>query len=79
MPPFQPRSVTVTPPEVERLPFHSCEMDCPPGKAHRTLQPAVGDEPVFFTVTSAWKPPGHCADQPVRSPRSPPGVGVGVR
>jgi hypothetical protein len=78
MPPFQPRSVTVTPPEVERLPFHSCEMDWPAGKVHPTRQPVMGDEPVFRTVTSAWKPPAHLLISRYDAAQPAPTVGVTV-
>ena len=58
--PFQFRFRTVTwEPLVERSPFQSWVMDWPLARVHLTVHPVVGDEPVFLTVTSAWKPPGH--------------------
>lgn len=41
------------------VPFQSWLIVWPFANVHLTLQPLIEALPVFFTVTSPWKPPGH--------------------
>jgi hypothetical protein len=58
--PFQLAFVTVTlAPLALSVPFHSWVMTSPLLNVHVTRQPEMATDPVFRTVTEAWKPPGH--------------------
>lgn len=53
------RAVTVVPLGVRSAP-QAWVIRWPSGRVNRTIQPPIGAVPVLVTLTSPWKPPGHC-------------------